>query len=165
MAREILERSGGVEPLVLMGIRRRGDHLAALLRDEIEAAEGTAPPTGVIDITLYRDDLGTVGPIPQVGETEIPAAGIEGRIVVLVDDVLFTGRTVRAALNELMDWGRPARILLCVLAERDGRELPIQADIVGVSTQVGPNERIEVRVPALDDRLGVDRITVEGDEG
>lgn len=165
MAREILERAGGVESVVLMGVRRRGDHLAALLRDEIEEAEGSAPPTGVIDITLYRDDLGTVGPIPQVGETEIPTAGIEGRVVVLVDDVLYTGRTVRAALNELMDWGRPARILLCVLAERDGRELPIQADIVGVSTQVGPNERIEVRVPALDDRLAVDRITVDGGEG
>jgi pyrimidine operon attenuation protein/uracil phosphoribosyltransferase len=162
MGREIVEKAGGADDLMLMGIRRRGDHLAALLKREIDTAEGADVPLGVLDITLYRDDLGTVGTIPEVGETQIPPQGIEGRIVVLVDDVLFTGRTVRAALGELLDWGRPARILLCVLAERDGRELPIQADVVGASVQTGPGERIEVRVPELDDRLGVDRIVVGG---
>ncbi len=162
MAREIVERAGGADDVMLMGIRRRGDHLAALLKREIDQAENADVPLGVLDITLYRDDLGTVGTIPEVGETQIPSQGIEGRIVVLVDDVLYTGRTIRAALGELLDWGRPGRILLCVLVERDGRELPIQADVVGASIQAGPRERIEVRVPALDDRLGVDRIVVDG---
>lgn len=162
MAREIVEVAGGVDDLMLMGIRRRGDHLAERLRAEIENAEGRSIPVGVLDITLYRDDIGTVGTIPEVGETSIPTAGIEGRVVVLVDDVLFTGRTVRAALNELMDWGRPSRILLCVLVERDGRELPVQADIMGLSLQVGASDRIEVRVPELDGRLGVDRIELDG---
>ncbi|MDT8368203.1 MAG: bifunctional pyr operon transcriptional regulator/uracil phosphoribosyltransferase PyrR [Longimicrobiales bacterium] len=163
MGREIVERTGGSEGLVLMGIRRRGDALASLLKEEIDHAEGSDVPIGVLDITLYRDDLGTVGPIPEVGETEIPRSGIEGRDVVIVDDVLFTGRTVRAALDELIDWGRPARILLCVLVERDGRELPIRADVAGVSLQGGASEHIEVRVPTLDGRLAVDRITL--DEG
>ena len=162
MGREIVEKAGGAEDLMLMGIRRRGDHLAALLKQEIDDAEGTNVPLGVLDITLYRDDLGAVGMLPEVGETQIPPQGIEGRIVVLVDDVLYTGRTVRAALGELLDWGRPSRILLCVLAERDGRELPIQADVVGASIQTAPGERIEVRVPDLDDRLAVDRILVDG---
>lgn len=162
MAREIVEVAGGIEQLMLMGIRRRGDHLAEFLRDEIDAAEGGSVPLGVLDITLYRDDIGSVATIPQVGETTIPPQGIEGRTVVLVDDVLYTGRTVRAALNELMDWGRPSRILLCVLVERDGRELPVQADIVGLSAQVGALDRIEVRVPELDGRLAVDRINTTG---
>lgn len=158
MGREIVERTGGVDGLVLMGIRRRGDRLAALLRDEIERAEGRSPPTGALDITLYRDDLAVVGPRPVIGETDLPPEGIDGRTVVLVDDVLYTGRTVRAALNELMDWGRPARVLLCVLAERDGRELPIQADIVGRRVDVPGGERVEVLVPEEDDRLGVDLV-------
>jgi len=162
MAREIVERAGGHDDLVLMGIRRRGDKLAALLKADIDEVEGCDLPIGVLDITLYRDDIGAVGTIPEVGETQIPPAGIEGRTVVIVDDVLYTGRTVRAALDELMDWGRPSRILLCVLVERDGRELPIQADVVGASLQAGAGERIEVRVPELDGRLAVERITIDG---
>jgi pyrimidine operon attenuation protein / uracil phosphoribosyltransferase len=158
MAREIVERNDGIEGLVLMGVRRRGDHLAALLREEIRVAEGSEVPVGVLDITLYRDDLATVGPRPVVGETQLPADGIEGRTVVLVDDVLYTGRTVRAALNELMDWGRPARILLCVLADRGGRELPIQPDVVGRSVEVVGEQRVEVLVPDLDGRLAVDLV-------
>lgn len=161
MAREIIERVGGHEGLVLMGIRRRGDKLAALLKADIDQAEGCDLPLGVLDITLYRDDIGAVGTIPEVGETEIPVTGIEGRTVVIVDDVLYTGRTVRAALDELMDWGRPSRILLCVLVERDGRELPIQADVAGASLQALEGERLEVRVPELDGRLAVERITIE----
>jgi pyrimidine operon attenuation protein/uracil phosphoribosyltransferase len=158
MAREIVERNAGREGLVLMGIRRRGDVLAGLLAEEVARAEGTPPATGALDITLYRDDLAQVGPRPVIGETELPPHGIDGQTVVLVDDVLYTGRTVRAALNELMDWGRPARVLLCVLAERDGRELPIQADIVGRRVDVPPDRRVEVLVPSIDERLAVELV-------
>ncbi len=156
MAREITERTGGPEGLVLMGIHRRGDEIAALLRDEIQKAEGIEPALGSVDITLYRDDLGTIGPRPVVGESTLPPDGIDGRIVVIVDDVLYTGRTARAALNELMDWGRPSRVYLCVLVDRGGRELPIQPDIVGRKIEVIGNRRIEVLVPELDGGLAVE---------
>ncbi len=160
MAREIVERNGGTESVVLMGIHRRGDFLAGALRDEIKRAEGATVPVGSLDITLYRDDLAVVGPRPIVGESQLPGRGIDDRVVVIVDDVLFTGRTVRAALNELMDWGRPSRILLCVLADRGGRELPIQPDIVGRRLEVlAVGQRVEVLVPTLDGRLGVDIVT------
>ena len=156
MAREITERTGGVEGLVLMGIHRRGDEIAELLRDEIHKAEGTLPALGSLDITLYRDDLGVIGPRPVVGESTLPSDGIDGRIIVIVDDVLYTGRTARAALNELMDWGRPSRVYLCVLVDRGGRELPIQPDIVGRKVEVIGNRQVEVLVPALDGRLSVE---------
>lgn len=159
MAREIVEVNGGTDGLALMGIHRRGDDLAELIRDEIEAEEGVVIPVGVLDITLYRDDLAAIGPRPVVGETSLPPDGIDDRTVVLVDDVVYTGRTIRAALNELMDWGRPARTLLCVLAERGGRELPIHPDVVGTEVEVGEGQRIEVLVPELDGRLGVDLVT------
>jgi pyrimidine operon attenuation protein/uracil phosphoribosyltransferase len=162
MGRELVERVGGPQDLILMGIRRRGDHLAELLQEEIRTAEGVTVPTGALDITLYRDDLATVGPRPLVGETQLPPGGIDDRTVVLVDDVLFTGRTVRAALNELMDYGRPARVLLCVLADREGREIPIQADIVGRHVEWVGEQRVEVRVPALDGRLAVELVAPEG---
>lgn len=156
MAREIVEINRGTEGLALMGIRRRGDDLAELVRDEIEKAEGVRVPAGVLDITLYRDDLAAIGPRPVIGESSLPPAGIDDRTIVLVDDVLYTGRTVRAALNELMDWGRPARTLLCVLADRGGRELPIHPDVVGRTVEVMPGRRVEVLVPELDGRLAVD---------
>lgn len=166
MAREILDRNGGPEGLVLMGIRRRGDHLAALLREEMTKAEGVEVPMGALDITLYRDDLAAVGPRPLVGETELPPRGIDDATVVLVDDVLFTGRTIRAALNELMDYGRPARVLLAVLVDRDGRELPIRADFVGRHVEWLGDQRVEVRVEALDDRLAVELVSAgDTDEG
>ncbi len=158
MAREIVERNGGMEGLVLMGIRRRGDDLAAMLGDEIERAERTRPPIGALDITLYRDDLAVIGPRPVIGETQLPPDGLDAKTVVLVDDVLYTGRTVRAALNELMDWGRPARVLLCVLADRGGREIPVQADIVGRTVEVRGDLRVEVLVPSLDGRLAVELV-------
>lgn len=164
MAREMVERTGGAGELILMGIRRRGDHLAALLREEIRAAEGVEVPMGALDITLYRDDLATVGPRPLVGETQLPPGGIDGVTVVLVDDVLFTGRTIRAALNELMDYGRPARVLLCVLVDREGREIPIQADLVGRHVEWVGAQRVEVRVPALDGRLAVELVDTVEDE-
>ena len=162
MAREVVERAEGTEGLVLLGIRRRGVELAERLRDFIQEGEGVRVPFGILDITLYRDDLQEIGLRPVVGESELPLEGVEGRTVVLVDDVLYTGRTVRAALNELMDWGRPARILLCVLVDREGRELPIQADIIGRSVGVLPRQRVEVLVPEEDGRLAVEVATRGG---
>ena len=156
MAREITERDGGTERLVLMGIHRRGDEIAALLREEIQKAEGIEPALGSVDITLYRDDLGVIGPRPVVGESKLPPDGIDDRVVVIVDDVLYTGRTARAALNELMDWGRPSRVYLCVLVDRGGRELPIQPDIVGRKVEVIGKRRVEVLVPELDGSLAVE---------
>lgn len=155
MAHEILDKLGGTERLVLMGIQRRGVDLADMIRAAIREAEGEEVSIGTLDITLYRDDLMALGPRPVVGETKLPAEGVEGVTVVLVDDVLYTGRTVRAALNELMDWGRPARILLCVLVDRGDRELPIQPDVVGREFPVLANERVDVLVPARDGELAV----------
>jgi len=155
MAREIVERNGGTEALTLLGIHRRGTDIASLLRDEIERATGERIAYGSIDITLYRDDLMMIGPAPVVGASELPPSGIDNRNIVIVDDVLYRGRTVRAALDEITDWGRPSRILLCVLVDRGGRELPIQPDIVGREVPVMENQRVDVLVPTLDGRLGV----------
>jgi pyrimidine operon attenuation protein / uracil phosphoribosyltransferase len=151
MASEVVERCGGAEGLVLLGVQRRGVELAARLAALIAKREGRAVPLGKLDITLYRDDLSAIGPRPVVGPTDIPSA-IEGATVVIVDDVLYTGRTVRAALDELADFGRPRRILLCVLVDRGGRELPVQADIVGLAATVAPGERVDVAVTELDGR-------------
>ena len=118
--------------------------------DIIDAAEKTDLPTGKLDITLYRDDLQTIGPRPVVGETSLP--DIDDRIVVIVDDVLFTGRTVRAALDEVSDFGRPRRVLLCVLVDRGGRELPIQADVVGTTVSLTPADRVDVLLSERDGR-------------
>jgi pyrimidine operon attenuation protein/uracil phosphoribosyltransferase len=164
MAREIVEKNEGIENLSLVGIHRRGAHLAEMLASELERAEDRRPPVGTLDITLYRDDLMVIGPRPVVGETKLPPGGVEDRTVVIVDDVCYTGRTVRAALDELADFGRPARILLCVLVDRGGRELPIQPDIVGRHVETTPWERVDVLVPALDGRLGVDVVTTSAGE-
>jgi pyrimidine operon attenuation protein / uracil phosphoribosyltransferase len=118
---------------------------------------GRPIPTGKLDITLYRDDLQAIGPRPVIGETQLPVA-LDGRTVVIVDDVLYTGRTVRAALDELADFGRPRRILLCVLVDRGGRELPIQPDIIGLRQETGPQERVEVLVRELDGRDAVELV-------
>lgn len=156
MAREVVELNNGVQRLCLMGIQRRGVQLAERLAAEIERAEGERPVTGTLDITLYRDDLTTIGPRPVLGETRLPQGGIDDTHLVIVDDVLYTGRTVRAALDELADFGRPARIYLCVLVDRGGRELPIQADVAGRTMDVGSREVVEVLVPELDGRLAVE---------
>ena len=159
MARELVEKNGGPDNLVLMGIHRRGVQLAALLKTEMEKAAGSEIPAGSLDITFYRDDLMTVGPRPIIGESELPPEGIDGSSVVIVDDVLHTGRTARAAMNELMDWGRPSRILLCVLVDRGGREVPIQPDVVGKVQEDLPNAHVEVLVPELDGELGAYLLT------
>ena len=161
MAGEIVARNGGTDALALMGIHRRGTQIGALLREEIERAQGVSIESGSIDITFYRDDLMAVGPRPVIGESELPASGIDEQNIVLVDDVLYTGRTIRAAMNEVMDWGRPRRVYLCVLVDRGGRELPVQPDIVGLEVEVLENQRVEVRVPEWDGALGVEIITVD----
>lgn len=162
MAREIVELNNGTAGLALLGIQRRGVQLADRLAAEIERAEGARPASGTLDITLYRDDLTAIGPRPVLGETRLPPDGIEGQCVIIVDDVLYTGRTVRAALDELADFGRPARILLCVLIDRGGRELPIQPDVVGRAIEADPQQRVEVLVPELDSRLAVELIRMVG---
>ncbi len=156
MATEIVERGGGTDTLVLVGIQRRGVELADRLKRLIDHSERADVSSGKLDITLYRDDLQTVGPRPVVGETRLP--DLDGRTVVIVDDVLYTGRTVRAALDECADFGRPRRILLCVLIDRGGRELPIQADIVGTTVSTGPGDRVDVFVSELDGRDAVELV-------
>jgi pyrimidine operon attenuation protein/uracil phosphoribosyltransferase len=151
MADEIVEKNDGTDNLVLVGIQRRGVQVAQRLSDIIKKREGVDIVRGALDITLYRDDLQTVGPRPVVGRTEIPIA-IDGMHVVIVDDVLYTGRTVRAALNELSDFGRPSRVSLAVLVDRGGRELPIQPDVVGHKVDAKPGARVDVMVAELDGR-------------
>jgi pyrimidine operon attenuation protein / uracil phosphoribosyltransferase len=158
MARDIVQRAGGADGLVLVGIHRRGVQLADLIAARVRGEGGAGLETGSLDITLYRDDLMVVGPRPVVGRTVLPDLGIDGRVVAIVDDVLYTGRTVRAALDELADFGRPRRTLLAVLVDRGGRELPIHADVVGMRVDVPEGGRVEVMVPEIDGRLGVERV-------
>ena len=143
MAGEISERNRGVSELMLVGIRTRGVPLAEAIAAEIERMEGAAVPLGALDITLYRDDLSTVGPQAVVKGTKLPGP-IDGRVVVLCDDVLYTGRTVRAALDHLVDYGRPRSVQLAVLIDRGHRELPIQADVVGKTVPTSSDEAVEV---------------------
>ena len=154
MAVEIVELNNGTEGLVVVGIQRRGVQLAERIVKLIGEREKAAVPQGALDITLYRDDLQTVGPRPVVGPTNIPA-NIDGQHVVIVDDVLYTGRTVRAALDELADFGRPRRIALAVVIDRGGRELPIAPDVVGKKIEVLPDQRVDLFVEELDGRDAV----------
>jgi pyrimidine operon attenuation protein / uracil phosphoribosyltransferase len=151
MADEIVELNNGTEGLVIVGIQRRGVQLAARIVSSIAEREKVDIPQGALDITLYRDDLQTVGPRPVVGQTRIPV-DIDGQHIVIVDDVLYTGRTIRAALDELADFGRPRRIALAVLIDRGGRELPIQPDIVGKRISAEPTQRVDVMVEDIDGR-------------
>ena len=155
IASELVERCHGTTDVLLVGIQRRGVELAQRLANLIQGLEGRPIPCGKLDITLYRDDLSTVGARPVIGETDLPE-DLDGRTVVIVDDVLHTGRTIRAALDELADFGRPRRILLCVLVDRGGRELPIQPDIVGMRQATRPDERVDVFVKELDGRDAVE---------
>ena len=154
MADEIVELNDGTDDLLIVGIQRRGVQLAARIVSMIAEREGVEVPQGALDITLYRDDLQTVGPRPVVGPTNIPWE-IDDKRLVIVDDVLYTGRTVRAALDELADFGRPKRIALAVLIDRGGRELPIHADVVGKKVEVAPGRRVDVLVKELDERDAV----------
>ena len=156
MADEVVELLGGPEDLVLVGIQRRGVQLAERLAAFIEEREGVRVPGGALDITLYRDDLQTIGPRPVVGKTDLPWQ-LDEKKVVIVDDVLYTGRTIRAAMDELADFGRPARIALAVLVDRGGRELPIHADVVGKRLQAASHLRVDVSVTELD---GEDAVTI-----
>ena len=149
MAGELVERNRGTGDLLLVGILTRGVPLAEALAAEIEAMEGKAVPIGHLDITLYRDDLSTIAPNPVVKTTRLPVAP-DGRIVVLCDDVLYTGRTVRAALDALIDYGRPKAVQLAVLIDRGHRELPIQADVVGKQVPTAATEVIKVAFPSTD---------------
>jgi len=149
MADEIVELFDGVDNLIFVGIQRRGVQLSDRLADILDEREQLKVPRGSLDITLYRDDLQTVGPRPVVGPTKLPW-DLNGKRVLIVDDVLHTGRTVRAALDELADFGRPSRIALAVVVDRGGRELPIHADIVGKRVDVAPSDRVDVLVSELD---------------
>jgi pyrimidine operon attenuation protein/uracil phosphoribosyltransferase len=150
IAHEILERNGGIEKLSIIGIQTRGAFLAERLARKIEEIEGESVPMGVLDITLYRDDLQTVADQPVVNESRIPF-DIQGRVIVLVDDVLFTGRTVRAALDEIIDFGRPKAVQLAVIVDRGHRELPIRADYVGKNVPTADNEVVAVRMIEKDE--------------
>jgi pyrimidine operon attenuation protein/uracil phosphoribosyltransferase len=149
LAHEIVEKNGGLDSLGLVGIRRRGVPIAERLAKFMERVEKKAVPVGTLDITFYRDDLSTVGPRPIVQKSDI-GLDVEGKNIVLVDDVLFTGRTIRAALDALFSYGRPRRVQLCVLIDRGHRELPIEAAFVGRHVQTAMNEVIEVKVTEVD---------------
>ena len=154
MAHEIIERNKGAEDVVLVGIRRRGEPLAKMLAEAVERVEGTALPVGTVDITFYRDDLTQDFRDPKLNRTDL-SFSIEEKTVVLVDDVLYTGRTARAALDALMDLGRPRRVQLAVLIDRGHRELPIRADFVGKNVPTSVSEFIRVNIPEFDDDNGV----------
>jgi len=161
MAHQILEHNKGSHELVLMGIRTRGIPLAHRLAAVIAEVEGEPVPTGGLDVTLYRDDYARTGPLP-LGRTQLPASadgevGLDGRTVVLVDDVLYTGRTIRAALDALMDYGRPRAVQLAVLVDRGHRELPIRADYVGKNLPTSAEEEVRVHITESD---GIDEVLV-----
>jgi pyrimidine operon attenuation protein/uracil phosphoribosyltransferase len=149
IAHEILERNKGLERVGLVGVQTRGVPLARRLSERLGTIEGKAPPVGVLDINLYRDDLSRIADHPILRRTEIPY-GLDDAVVILVDDVLFTGRTVRAALDALMDLGRPRQIQLAVLVDRGHRELPIRADYVGKNLPTKIAEDVRVRLDEVD---------------
>jgi pyrimidine operon attenuation protein / uracil phosphoribosyltransferase len=161
IAHEIVERNRGIGDLALVGIRERGVPLARRIAVELNRISNTDVPTGALDITLYRDDLmrQAVGPQPLVRSTDIPF-DIDNRVILLVDDVLYTGRTIRAALDALIDFGRPRAIQLVVLIDRGHRELPIKADYVGKNVPTSRRESIQVRLQEVD---GHDEVVIQSD--
>ena len=160
IAHEIVERNKGIHDLVLVGIKRRGVPIAERIAERIAEFETAAPQQGSLDITLYRDDLTTVSHQPVVGSSDIPV-DIRGKIVVLVDDVLYTGRTVRAAMDALIDFGRPRAIQLAVVIDRGHRELPIRADFVGKNVPTSKKEVIGVKLKEVD---GIDSVVIKEGE-
>jgi pyrimidine operon attenuation protein/uracil phosphoribosyltransferase len=158
IAHEVLERNKGADGLVLLGIPSRGVPLARRLAAKIAEVEGSAVPVGALDVTMYRDDL-RLHPARTLEHTDLPPEGVDGRTVVLVDDVLYSGRTIRAALDSLNDHGRPSRVQLAVLVDRGHRELPIRADYVGKNLPTSAGERVRV---LLQERDGADAVVIEG---
>ena len=156
IAHEIVEKLKSIDDLAIIGIRNRGEHLGSRLADKIKDITGKRPAFGALDITLYRDDLTQVSEQPVVHATEIPF-NIDGKRIVLVDDVLYTGRTIRCALDALIDFGRPAQIQLAVLVDRGHRELPIRADYVGKNVPTSLREVVEVRLVEAD---GKDEVVI-----
>src|SRR5438105_5444099 len=157
-AKEFVGRDRALSALAIIGLRARGDALAARIQSAIRANEDTLVPLGAIDITLYRDDLTRIGYAPVVRESEIPFS-VDERVVVLVDDVLFTGRTIRAAMDALVDYGRPRAIRLAVLVDRGHRELPIRADFVGKNVPTAPGDDVRVHLFEVDGRDEVEVVT------
>ena len=165
ISHEVLERAraeGSLEGLALVGIRRGGVPLAERIRAEIGRASGVTPPLGTLDIALYRDDLSHRGAAPVVGPTDVRFP-LEGRTIVLADDVLYTGRTIRAALDELVDFGRPRRVWLAVLVDRGGHELPIAADFAGATLAVPDGQDVQVRL--REDGAAEDAVVIAGRRG
>jgi len=160
LAHQIVEKSGGTRNLALIGIRRRGVPLAQRIAQAMRGIDGVEVPVGTLDITLYRDDLTKVAPQAVLQSSHIPF-GVDSMDLVLVDDVLYTGRTIRAAMNGLFDLGRPKRVSLCVLIDRGHREMPIEAQYVGRTVQTSDTEIIEVRLKEIDNEervVLVDRV-------
>jgi len=158
ISHEILERNRGAESLVLLGIHTRGVPLAQRIAEKIQAVEGTPVDVGTLDVTMYRDDLRS-HPTRAPHHTQMPAGGVDGKVVVLVDDVLFSGRTIRAALDAVADLGRPDVVRLAVLVDRGHRELPIRADHVGKNLPSARTERVGVRLAEID---GIDEVRISG---
>ncbi len=161
IAHELLERVGGTDGLALVGVRTRGVSLARRIADRLQAIEGVKVPVGALDITLYRDDLGLKAEAPILRGTDIPFA-VAGKTLVLVDDVLYTGRTIRAALDAIMDLGRPRMIQLAVLIDRGHRELPIRPDYIGKNLPTARREVVQVELREHD---GVDRVVIREPQG
>jgi len=157
MAHEIVERNKGLSEIVLVGIQTGGVHLARRMAAKLREIEGVELPVGALDVTLYRDDLSEGGGPRAVGPTDMPV-DITGRKVILVDDVLFTGRTIRAAMDELIDFGRPGEIQLAVLVDRGHRELPIRANYAGKSVPTARTQKVKVLLEETD---GSDRVIIE----
>jgi len=160
IAHEILERNGGIDNLAIIGIQTRGSHLARRIAKAIEDIEEATVPVGVLDITLYRDDVHTIAEQPVVNESDIPF-DVMGKTIVLVDDVLYTGRTVRAALDEIIDFGRPKSVQLAVMVDRGHRELPIRADYVGKNVPTSATEIVAVHMSEQD---GSDEVLIQSVE-
>lgn len=163
ISHEILEKNKGSEDLVLMGMRTRGEFLARRIQNKLKNIDGAELPLGVLDVTLYRDDFRVRIKQPEVSVSNI-TFDINEKHIVLIDDVLYTGRTVRSAMNAIMDLGRPASIQLCILVDRGHRELPIRADYVGKNIPTSLNEEIKVRMTEIDEEDAIYLIEVDGEE-
>lgn len=163
LAHEIIEKNRGIDDLVIIGLRTRGAFIADRISQKIKEIEGTNVPIGYLDVTLYRDDFRTRLKQPDVQVTNIPFQ-IDEKSIVLVDDVLFTGRTIRAALDALMDYGRPSKIMLAVLIDRGHRELPIKADFVGKNVPTSIGEEVRVNIKEVDEEDGVNLVEQTGGE-